>query len=253
MTYRAVIADDEPLARERLRTLLAAHPSIELVRECGDGASAVAAVRELRPELVFLDVQMPGMDGFGVLRALDGDPHLPEIVFVTAYDRYALKAFEVHALDYLLKPFSRRRFGEAVEHVLARLAARNGSAAVPEVAALLDALRGERERPERFAVRTGRGVRFVKAEEVAWVEAEGNYVRLHVPGGNHLLRGTLKGIADRLDPRRFVQVHRSALVNLDRIARLEPWFHGEFVVVMDDGTRLTSSRTYSANLRRLAG
>jgi two-component system LytT family response regulator len=253
MTYRAVLADDEPLARERLRTLLAAHPSLQLVRECGDGTSAVAAVRELHPDLLFLDVQMPGMDGFGVLRELYGEPHLPEIVFVTAYDRYALKAFEVHALDYLLKPFTRRRFAEAMEHVLGRLSARNGGGAAPEVAALLDALRGERERPERFAVRTGRGVRFVKPDEVAWVEAEGNYVRLHAAGGNHLVRGTMKGIAARLDPRRFVQVHRSALVNLDRVARLEPWFHGEFVVVMDDGARLTSSRTYSANLRRLAG
>ena len=252
MPYRAVIADDEPLARERLRTLLAAQPALELARECGNGASAVEAVRALRPDLLFLDVQMPGMDGFGVLRELDGDPHLPEIVFVTAYDRYALKAFEVHALDYLLKPFTRRRFDEAMEHVLARLSARGGGAA-PEVAALLHALRGERERPDRFAVRTGRGVRFVKAEDVAWVEAEGNYVRLHAAGGNHLVRGTLKGIAERLDPRRFVQVHRSALVNLDRIRRLEPWFHGEFVVVMEDGTRLTSSRTYSSNLRRIAG
>ena len=252
MPYRAVIADDEPLARERLRTLLAAHPSIEVARECGSGAATVDAVRELRPDLLFLDVQMPGMDGFGVLRALDGDEAPPEVVFVTAYDRYALQAFEVHALDYLLKPFTRRRFAEAMEHVLARLAAR-GRGAEPGVAALLDALRGERERPERFAVRTGRGGRFVKAEDVAWVEAEGNYVRLHAVGGNHLVRGTLKGIAARLDPRRFVQVHRSALVNLDRIARLEPWFHGEFIVVMDDGTRLTSSRTYSGSLRRLAG
>ena len=252
MPYRAVIADDEPLARERLRTLLGAHPGVELARECGSGAAAVEAVRELRPELLFLDVQMPGMDGFGVLRALDGEEPLPEVVFVTAFDRYALQAFEVHALDYLLKPFTRRRFAEAMEHVLARLAARGGGGE-PGVAALLDALRGERERPERFAVRTGRGVRFVKAEDVAWVEAEGNYVRLHANGSNHLVRGTLKGIGARLDPRRFVQVHRSALVNLDRIARLEPWFHGEFIVVMDDGTRLTSSRTYSGNLRRLAG
>jgi len=253
MTFRAVIADDEPLARERLRTLLAAEPAVELVRECGDGPAAVEAVRELRPDLVFLDVQMPGLDGFGVLRALDEMEALPEIVFVTAHDAYALRAFEVHALDYLLKPFTRRRFAEAMEHVLQRLALRAQGGTATGVAALLDALRAERERPDRIAVRTGRGVHFVKPEEVSWVEAEGNYVKLHTPGGAHLVRGTLKEVEARLGPRRFVRVHRSALVNLDRIRRLEPWFHGEFVVVMEDGTRLTSSRTYSGNLRRLTG
>jgi two-component system, LytTR family, response regulator len=252
MTFRAVIADDEPLARERLRTLLAAETDVVLLRECGDGPAAVAAVRELRPDLLFLDVQMPGLDGFGVLRALDGDDALPEIVFVTAYDRYALQAFEVHALDYLLKPFTRRRFGEAMEHVLRRLELREGRGPAPGVAALLDALRAERERPDRIAVRGSRGVHFVKPDEIVWVEAEGNYVKLHTGAGDHLLRSTLKEVEARLGSHRFVRVHRSALVNQDRIRRLEPWFHGEFVVVLEDGTRLTSSRTYSGNLRRLA-
>ncbi|HEU4562642.1 MAG TPA: LytTR family DNA-binding domain-containing protein [Longimicrobium sp.] len=250
MTWRAVVVDDEALARERLRTLLAGYPSVELVAECGDGVEAVGAVAELRPDLLFLDVQMPELDGFGVLRALDGEAPLPEIVFVTAYDRYALQAFEVHALDYLLKPFTRRRFYEAMEHVLARLAQRGTDQS--NLAALIQSL-PTAERPERIAVRTTRGVEFVRVAEVARVEAEGNYVKLHTAGGAFLLRRTLKALAAQLDPRKFVQVHRSALVNVDRIARLEPWFHGEFVVVMDDGARLTSSRTYSANLRRLAG
>jgi two-component system LytT family response regulator len=253
MTWRAVLADDEALARERLRTLLAHYPAIELVAECGDGVEAVGAVGELRPDLLFLDVQMPELDGFGVLRALDGEAPLPEIVFVTAYDRYALQAFEVHALDYLLKPFTRRRFGEAMEHVLARLAQRGAGQTAPGVAALIQSLPASAERPGRIAVRTARGVEFVRVGDVARVEAEGNYVKLHTAGGAFLLRRTLKALAAQLDPRQFVQVHRSALVNVDRIARLEPWFHGEFVVVMDDGARLTSSRTYSANLRRLAG
>jgi len=251
MSWRAVVVDDEALARERLRTLLAAWPAVALVAECGDGVEAVDAVTGLSPDLLFLDVQMPELDGFGVVRALDGHEPLPEIVFVTAYDRYALQAFEVHALDYLLKPFTRRRFGEAMEHVLARLAQRGTDAAAPGVAGLMRSL--ERERPDRVAVRTARGVEFVKIAEVAWVEAEGNYVKLHTHAGAYLLRRTLKAFAGQLDPRRFVQVHRSALVNVDRIARLEPWFHGEFVVIMDDGTRLMSSRTYSATLRRLAG
>ncbi|HET7463748.1 MAG TPA: LytTR family DNA-binding domain-containing protein [Longimicrobium sp.] len=250
MSWRAVVVDDEALARERLRTLLAEWPAVELAAECRDGVEAVDAVTGLSPDLLFLDVQMPELDGFGVLRALDGHEPLPETVFVTAYDRYALQAFEVHALDYLLKPFTRRRFGEAMEHVLARLAQR-ASGSPPGVAGLVRSL-GE-ERPERVAVRTTRGVEFVKVGEVAWVEAEGNYVKLHTTGGAFLLRRTLKAFAGQLDPRRFVQVHRSALVNVDRIARLEPWFHGEFVVIMDDGTRLASSRTFSAALRRLAG
>ncbi len=252
MSWRAVVVDDEALARERLRTLLDGYPQVDLVAECGDGVEAVGAVGELRPDLLFLDVQMPELDGFGVLRALDGEVPLPEIVFVTAYDRYALQAFEVHALDYLLKPFTRRRFGEAMEHVFARLAQRGAAGTAPGVASLLQSLPAA-ERPGRIAVRTTRGVEFVRVADVARVEAEGNYVKLHTPGGAFLLRRTLKALAAQLDPRQFVQVHRSALVNVDRIARLEPWFHGEFVVVMDDGARLTSSRTYSANLRRLAG
>src|SRR5215207_2981602 len=216
-TLRSLIVDDEPLARELLRSMLSVHDDVEVVGEAGSGRAAVEAVREIEPDLMFLDVQMPGLDGFEVLQAL-GAERLPEVVFVTAYDQYALKAFEVHALDYLLKPFTRRRFAEAMEHVLDRLALRQGGFE-PGVAALLDALRAERERPDRIAVRTGRGVHFVKPEEVSWVEAEGNYVRLHTPGGTHLVRGTLKEVEARLGPRRFVRVHRSALVNLDRIRR----------------------------------
>ena len=247
MSVRAVIADDEPLARERVRGFLAAFPQVQVVRECGDGVEASAAIRELRPDLVFLDVQMPGLDGFGVLEAV-GDEAAPAVIFVTAHDRYALRAFDVHAADYLLKPFSRARFGQAVERVLARGDDARAEAA-RQVAELLRELRGPAE--ERIAIRSDRGVHFVRAAEIDWVEAEGNYVRLHAGGQSHLLREPLHRIQARLDPRRFVRVHRSAVVNLDRVRRLEPWFHGEFEVVMEDGTRLRSSRTFSGGLREL--
>lgn len=248
MTVRAVIADDEPLARERVRGFLDAFPQVQVVRECGDGVEASAALRELRPDLVFLDVQMPGLDGFGVLEAA-GDQAAPAVIFVTAHDRYALRAFDVHAADYLLKPFSRARFAQAVERVLAR-GEDARAAAARQVAELLEHLRaGSAE--ERIAVRTDRGVHFLRAAEIDWVEAEGNYVRLHAGGKSHLLREPLHRMQARLDPRRFVRVHRSAVVNLDRVRRLEPWFHGEFQVVLDDGTRLRSSRTFSGRLREL--
>jgi two-component system LytT family response regulator len=248
MSVRAVIADDEPLARERVRGFLSEFPQVQVVRECGDGAQAAEALRELRPELVFLDVQMPELDGFGVLDAVRGEAS-PAVIFVTAHDRYALRAFDVHAADYLLKPFTRARFGQAVERVLAR-GADAREAAARQVAELLDHLRsGPGE--ERIAVRTDRGVHFVRAAEIDWVEAEGNYVRLHAGGQRHLLREPLHRMLSRLDPRRFVRVHRSAAVNLDRVRRLEPWFHGEFEVVLEDGTRLRSSRTFSGRLREL--
>ena len=248
MSVRAVIADDEPLARERVRVFLAAFPEIEVVRECGDGVEASAAIRELRPDLVFLDVQMPGLDGFAVLDAVEEEA-APAVIFVTAHDRYALRAFDVHAADYLLKPFTRARFGRAVERVLARGAHERADAA-RQVAELLGRLRPE-PRDERIAVRTEQGVHFVRAEEIDWIEAEGNYVRLHRAGRSDLVRETLQRMESRLDPRRFVRVHRSAVVNLDRVRRLEPWFHGEFEVVLEDGTRLRSSRTFSGRLREL--
>ncbi|HEU0301528.1 MAG TPA: LytTR family DNA-binding domain-containing protein [Longimicrobium sp.] len=248
MSVRALIADDEPLARERVRTFLAAFPEIEVVRECGDGVEASAAIRELRPELVFLDVQMPGLDGFAVLEAVEADA-APAVIFVTAHEAYAVRAFDVHAADYLLKPFTRTRFVRAVERVLAR-GADARAAAARQVAELLAHLRAPVP-DERIAVRTGEAVEFLRAAEIDWVEAEGNYVRLHASGASHLLREPLHRLEARLDPRRFVRVHRSAIVNLDRVRRLEPWFHGEFEVVLEDGTRLRSSRTYSGRLREL--
>jgi two-component system, LytTR family, response regulator len=278
---RVAIVDDEPAARERLRMLLAEAPGVSVVAECGDGADAVATLAALAPpaELLFLDVQMPELDGFGVLAALAdllGAERLPAVVFVTAYDEYALRAFDVSAVDYLLKPFDRARFARALARGVARaraaVAPREGARdGVREAvrAELRGELRGElREelrallahvrRPdaayaERFAVRAAGRVYFVRAADVDWLDVEGNYVRLHVGGKVHVVRGPLGAVEARLDPAAFVRVHRSAIVRVDRIASLEPYFHGEYVVTLRDGSRLTSSRSYSAGLRALLG
>jgi two-component system, LytTR family, response regulator len=245
----ALIADDEPLARERVRTLLARHPDIEVLGEAGDGRQTLQMTRALRPSLLFLDVQMPEMNGFEVLEELPAKL-TPEVVFVTAYDQFALQAFEVHAVDYLLKPFTRARFARAVDHSLRRLRQAPGTPD-PRLLSLVEALRARQQQNDRLAVRDKDGVELVKTAEIDWLEGAGNYVKLHAGTREHLVRDTLKNLEERLDPQRFLRVHRSAIVNLDSIARLLPWFHGEYVVVLRDGTRLQSSRTYSERLRSL--
>ena len=260
---RAIIADDEPLARERLRYLLAERGGITVVAECGTGEEVVAAVGRDLPDLLFLDVQMPELDGFGALEVLSETltlRRMPNVVFVTAFDDYALRAFDVNAVDYLLKPFDRKRFDTAVTRALARIGDEHG-----ELRSLLAQLRSEREEmrdaaheasrqsPARFVVRSGGKLHLVRADDVDWIDAEGNYVRLHVNGKSHLVRDRMKAVEERLDPARFMRVHRSVIVNVDRIASLEPYFHGEYVVTMRDGARVTSSRTHSARLRKLLG
>jgi two-component system LytT family response regulator len=246
---RVVVADDEPLARERIRSLLAAHPDVELVAECSDGADAVQALATDHPDLLFLDVQMPDLDGFGVLGSFPAD-QLPWVVFITAYDEHAVRAFEVNAVDYLLKPVEPRRF----EAALARVRERLGAGPHPRdaaLAAVLDEMRRVRGYASRLVIRDGHRVNFVGAEEIDWIDAAGNYARLHVAGAVHLLREPLKTLEGRLDPDRFLRVHRSTIVNLERITAVEPYFHGEYILTLRDGARITSSRTHSARLRKL--
>ncbi len=250
--WRVIVVDDEPLARERLRTLLASHEEFELVAECGDGEEAVVAIHRHAPDLVFLDVQMPEVDGFGVLRMLD-ESRLPEVVFVTAFDAYALRAFDVNAVDYLLKPFDRARFERALARASDALRARTNGEPSAQLASLLAQLRTDRGRAGRFVVRSGSKLHFVREDDVDWIDAQGNYVRLHAQGREHLVRETMAGVEARLDASRFVRVHRSAIVNIERIVSLEPYFHGEYVLTMKDGAKLTSSRTYSGRLRELLG
>ncbi len=250
MTFRVVIADDEPLARERIRTLLGAREDLTVIAECRDGAETLACIAEQAPDLIFLDVQMPELDGFEVLRTLH-DQKLPVIVFVTAFDEYALRAFEVSALDYLLKPFDRARFEKALARAVAQLERLNTDADDRQLRTFLAQLRAERKYSARFVVRSAVGISIVRPQEIDWIDAAGNYVRLHASGAVHLLRETMKNIEARLDPSVFVRMHRSAIINIERIQKLEPYFHGEYVVTMKDGSKLTSSRSHSVRLREL--
>jgi two-component system LytT family response regulator len=247
MTLRILIVDDESVARRRVRRLLAAERDVTVIGECGDGDSAVAAIAADRPDLVFLDVQMPEKDGFEVLQAIPA-AELPAILFVTAYDRYALRAFDVHAIDFLLKPFTRERFRIALARARERLERRDRDAGLAALAASLH------ERPRylsRVPVRTSGRIVLVDLATVDWLEAADNYVRLHGQKREYLLRETLATLESQLDPDRFARIHRSAIVQIDRIVELHPATHGDFDVLLRDGTRLTLSRTCRERLRGL--
>jgi len=250
--YRVVIADDEPLARKRVRMMLARHAGYAVVAECVDGEEAVAALIADPPDVLFLDVKMPGLDGFEVLAAIEESPRPPAIVFVTAFAEQAVDAFDESAVDFLLKPFDADRFDRAMARVGERLAGARLEAG-PGSDAMRKVLRSIQARvyAERFLVRGPTHLYFVNAAEVEWIDAASNYVRLHVGGRAHFVRGTVKGIAQRLAPDRFVRVHRSAIVNLDFVQRLEPFEHGEYVITMRDGARVRSSRSYNEQLRAL--
>ncbi|MFO0965190.1 MAG: LytTR family DNA-binding domain-containing protein [Gemmataceae bacterium] len=249
MKVRTLIVDDEPLARQRLRALLTTDADVALLGECGDGAEAVTELGRLRPDLVFLDVQMPVLDGFGVLQALGAD-WAPEVIFVTAHDHYALKAFEVHALDYLLKPFDKARFASALERAKARI--RQGAGLDERVQALLQSVQ-PRSGPERLIVKSAGRIYFIRIDDVDWIEAAANYVRLHVGKEDHLLRESLTALEKRLDPARFARIHRSTIVNLERIRELQPVFHGDYVLILRDGTELAVSRNFRDKLRAALG
>jgi two-component system, LytTR family, response regulator len=252
MTIRTVIVDDEPLARTRIRSLLEREPDVVIVGECADGRQAVNDLRQLEPDLVFLDVQMPALDGFDVLEALDNE-RLPAVIFVTAHDRYALRAFEVHALDYLLKPFDRERFQKALERVRNQLEHAETAASRQRLLALLEDVQAARKPLQRVVIKSEGRVFFVRVEDIDWIEAAGNYLRLHVGRETHLLRETMNGLEGRLDPAQFVRIHRSTMVQFDRIRELQPWFHGDYRVLLRDGTELTLSRGYRQKLQELLG
>jgi len=242
MTLRALVVDDEPLARQRVRHLLRCAADIEVVRECGTGLEALKAIEDLTPDLVFLDIQMPELDGFGVVEAI-GPERMPPTLFVTAYDQHALRAFEVHALDYLLKPFSAERFHQALDRARRWCLPQNQGQAA-HLTALVEGLRQERPWVDRLLVRQGDRHLLVRTASIQWIEAEDNYVRLHVEGTSHLVRQTMTGVLARLDPAQFRRIHRSAIVNLDGIKEFQPWSGGDHLVIMRDGTKLTLSRTF---------
>ena len=250
-TIKALVVDDEPLGRERVRALLERERDVEVVGECEDGVDAVEAIRTLGPDLVFLDVQMPEMDGFGVVEAV-GPHRMPLVVFVTAYDQYALSAFEVNAVDYLLKPFDLDRFRTALERVRARLQQPVGEKWAENLASMLERVRRPSvDYPDRFLVRSGRRYVFVRVDEIDWIGAADNYLELHLGKRVHLLRETMSAMEGRLDPRRFMRIHRSAIVNVDRIRAIESWGKGEYLVVLTDGTQVNSSRAYRDRIASL--
>ena len=250
MTIRAMIVDDEPLARQRIRDLLLATPEVEVVAECANGRDAIRAIEASLPDLLFLDIQMPRIDGFEVLATI-GVGRVPVVVFVTSYDQFALRAFEAQALDYLMKPFDDRRFDTTLRRARAQLVDPHGSQVDRRLRALLDEVRGRGGYLQRLPVLMGNRNVFIRAHEIDWIGAERNYIRVYAGGRGHLLRESLTQIEMELDPAMFCRIHRSTIVNIDRIQSVESTFRGEYVVVLHDRTKLTSGRSYRETLNAL--
>jgi two-component system, LytTR family, response regulator len=255
---RVLVVDDEPLAREHLRSLLSAREDVRIIGECGDGTSAVARIRDESPDLVLLDVQMPEGGGFDVVRAVGAD-RMPAVIFVTAYDQHALAAFDVHAVDYLLKPVQRARFARAIDRVVRQLRpteddarASPGRDAAP-LGRAMEAVEGARPGADRLAVRHGERMLFLRMQDIDWVEASDDVAKLHV--GKQVLehRITLSQLEQRLPARTFVRVHRSAIVNVERIREFHPWFQGDWIIVLADGTRIQTGKSYRQRVRELIG
>ncbi len=250
MRIRTLIVDDEAPARARIRHLLKNESDFEVIGECANGRQAVAAVQKQRPDLVFLDVQMPRLGGFEVCAAIAGE-FMPLVIFVTAYDQYALQAFEVHAIDYLLKPFDRERFQKSLRHAREQLRRGEGSSSNDRIAELLEHMKPERQMRQRLAVKSNGRVILVRVEEIDWIEADGNYVQLRVGPVSHQLRETISGLETHLASDRFMRISRSVIVNLDRIKELQPLFYGDYAVILQNGTRLTLSRNFRDRLEKL--
>jgi two-component system LytT family response regulator len=250
--YRALIVDDEPLARKRIRRMLGAEPDISVVGECADGPAAVSAICDLSPDIVFLDVQMPEMNGLEVVRAI-GPHRLPALVFVTAYDTYALQAFEAEALDYLLKPFDSMRFRETLQRVRRRLGDQRGDDMSEQIRQLANRFGMESRYLQRLVVKTGDRVLLLNVAEVDWLEAAGNYVCVHAGKDNHIVRDSLVHLESRLDPSHFARTHRSTVVNLDRIRELRPHWHGDYELILRSGRALPLSRRYREALTEKLG
>ena len=244
--FKVLIVDDERLSRQRIRRLLAFEPEFEIAGECDNGSEAIRMLAREMPDILFLDVQMPELDGFEVVRAIEDSR--PLIMFTSAYDEYALRAFDVHAFDYLLKPFDRKRFREALNRAKAQLMKERSEFPDTRLLALFEQLTSGQKMPDRVAIRNNGRVVFVKVDDIDWVEASDNYVCLHCGKETHVLRETMSQLEIRLDPARFLRVHRSTIVNLDRIKELQPWFRGDYRVILRDGTELTLTRSHREKL-----
>jgi two-component system LytT family response regulator len=250
MTIRAMIVDDEPLARRRIRDLLVAAPDVEVVAECANGRDAIKGIEASVPDLLFLDIQMPEVDGFEVLEKI-GVGRVPVVVFVTSYDQFAVRAFEAQALDYLMKPFDDQRFNTTLQRARERLGDRQRGDIDLRLSALLEEVRGQKGYLKRLAVTMGNRSTFIRAKDIDWIGAERNYIRVYSGGRGHLLRESLTHIETELDPAMFCRIHRSTIVNIDRIQSVETTFRGEYIVTLHDRTKLTAGRSYRDNLHAL--
>lgn len=247
---RAIIVDDEPFARKGIRRELEHDGAVEIVAECANGRDAVRSIQEHKPDLVFLDLQMPEVDGFGVVEAV-GVENMPMVIFITAYDQFALKAFEIHALDYILKPFDKERFQNALQRAKKQIQQTGVDDLSSRLLGLLDDAKNNKEKfLERIVVKNAGKIFFLQTDEIDWIEASDNYVRLHVGKESHLVHGTMSKLESKLDPEKFIRVHRSTIINLSRIKELHPLFHGEYSIRLQSGKELTSSRSYKHNLQK---
>jgi two-component system LytT family response regulator len=251
---RALIVDDEPIARRGIRTNLKTEPDVEIIGECSNGREAVAAIEKQKPDLIFLDVQMPLLDGFGVVETL-GAENLPAVVFVTAFDEHAIRAFEINALDYLLKPVDPERFQKTLERARGQIKNSKARGFNEKISALLENLETAAPKSsaylERIVIKDAGRITFVDADEIIWISSEGNYVKIHASGKSYLLRETMDAMERKLDPQKFLRLRRSTIVRIEKIKELYPLFNGEFQVILKDGTKLSSSRRYRQNLDAL--
>jgi two-component system, LytTR family, response regulator len=243
LRIRTLIADDEPLAREGIRRILEREPALSVIGECENGQETVDAVRRDPPDLLFLDIQMPGLDGFQVLESLDRT-QLPLVVFVTAYEEHAVHAFEIHALDYVLKPPDESRVHEAVVRACGVLEQKEKDAAVARMLEMLGTMKAPRQATARLMVPSRGKITFVKVEEIDWIEAQGDYVQIYSAGKKFLLRRKVSALEQELPEETFARIHRSTIVNVTRVRELQPMYHGDYAVILQDGTRLTMSRSY---------
>jgi two-component system LytT family response regulator len=249
---RTLIVDDEALARKFIRRMLKDDRDFEIVGECSNGKETVAMIRTENPDVVFLDVQMPEMDGFDVLESI-GFERLPEIIFTTAYEQYAIRAFELHALDYLLKPFDQARFKEAIRYTKERFGSERRNDEGTQLRALVENIKNKPQHLERLVIKSGGRITFLRTDEITWIEADDKYVHLHTSTARPMVRQTLSAMEEQLDPARFRRIHRSAIVNIEQIAELQPLFSGEYSILLQDGTKLTLSRNYKDKLFELLG
>lgn len=250
LPIHTIIADDEPLARGKLRMLLDSEPGIRIIAECENGNEAISALKAYKPDLLLLDIQMPDADGFQVLETLAPED-MPMIIFTTAYDQYAIRAFEEHALDYLLKPFDQERLHAAIERARLEILNRHDRELTSRILDMLSSIKASQQTERRFVIKSGGRVVFLDVDDIDWVEAAANYVKLNAGGRSYLLRDTISRISERLDPSQFVRIHRSILVNVRKIKELQPCNSGEYMVILRNGKELSCSRGYRAGLHEL--